>query len=141
MKRTLFLIVFALILVVIVTVVSLAITKDSDKRNKLVEPLVTTAMSIAAPVDARPQGDVSRSSDPPTAVRVWQSDGAIDDVCAKWREAYRVWIGPENVGAVTGDVFPGQSCTFEGRKDGHPTELIVAVYSDGKPTASLNVTQ
>ncbi len=141
MNNKIFLIVFALILVVVVAFATVAINKNGDKKDKAVEPLVTTAMSLVAPQGAIPQGDVSRASNPPTAVRVWQSDGTIDDACNQWREPFRNWMGPANVGSVTGDVFPGQSCTFEGKKDGHSAQLIVAAYADGKPTATLNVTQ
>lgn len=141
MNNKIFLTVFALILVVMVAFASVAISNKDDSKNEAIEPLVTTAMSLGPPAGAVEQGSVTRASDPPTAVRVWVSDGSVDDACTKWRDTFRTWMGEANVGTVTGDVFPGQSCTFQGKKDGHAAQLIVAIYADNKPTASLNVTQ
>ncbi len=139
-SRVLFLVGLAVVLVVGCVLAQKVFDEKSSRREKAASPLVTTAQSIVAPPVAHEVGKITKAFEPPTAVRVWRSDGSIDDACNKWRDAFRTWMGETNVGSVTGDVVPGQSCTFEGRKDGYFARLLVAIYASQPPEATLTVT-
>lgn len=75
---------------------------------------------------------------PPSATQSWRTTGSLDEACATWRELFRTWVDP-TVNSTGGEVQPGVSCSFTGKKSGFDATLRVASYGSQSPEATLSV--
>jgi hypothetical protein len=133
--------VFGSAVVVAVVIIAIIAGASGSATPQVIKSMKSTAQSFPVPSGAQvafPDGVVKK---PPTYTKGWRLTGALDATCTTWADAYRTWIGAQNVGQVTGDYNASQSCSYTGPKDGFKATLQVAVYgTDPQPQITLTIT-
>lgn len=117
---------------------SMAAPPEVGPRTAL---LATEATLFPVPVGAESAMPDELRDDPPSVVRSWRMPGqTLDGACTEFREAYRLWLGDRVTGEVGGEYAVGQSCRLTGAIGADETTLLVAVYGEDPPVATLTMT-
>src|SRR3712207_4177922 len=104
------------VLVAIAVIVGLSAT-GNDREDPTARALHEAADTFPVPPGATVAFPDTVTSDPHQVTKGWRSAGSLDAACAAWREAYRSWVGQQQIGSVTGEFEQGQSCSLTGDKD------------------------
>ncbi len=131
------------VLAVLVVVAAVYGATRLSARRESAEP---SALALAADTLVVPAGwsqafPDATTENPARLVKGWRGPGSVDAACTEWRESFRSWIGDVNTNSVTGEVVPGQSCTYAGPKQGLSATLIVAAYGTDDPQATLTLSE
>lgn len=113
----------------------------SERRDeRALLPLEEAIGAFPTPVGATQSIPEVKTLKPLLISHGWSHQVSLDVACPLWGDAFRTWVGEQNtIGSVTGEYAPGQSCNFEGIKDGYNASLSVAVYGTEPPLAMLTI--
>jgi hypothetical protein len=129
------------VVVAVVVLVAWIVNMASGHSDAATNAMHVTANGFPVPPGATVAFPDNTVKKPPSVTKGWTATDNIDTACTTWRDAYRTWIGTQNLGSVTGNYTQGQECDYSGLKDGHRVTLQLAVYGNNpQPQATLTVT-
>lgn len=129
------------VIVALVVIIAAIANTASGHSDAATNALHDTADSFPVPPGAQTAFPDNVIKHPATVTKGWNVTQKIDDACTTWRDAYRAWMGSQNLGSVTGNYTQGQECDYSGLKDGHRVTMQVAVYgTNPQPQVTLTVT-
>lgn len=114
--------------------------RDGHDEAKRLRPLKATIATFPVPASATVSLPDASAKSPLQVSKGWRAAGSIDAACAAWREPFKAWIGTQDQRELSGEMIPNQSCTFTGKKNTYTATLLVAVYGNEPPQATLSVT-